>query len=63
MRLSNSLKFKNSFSKSLKVILEPWAEEYCIEPGEFKIMTGSSSDDNDLQSIILEVEKRIEVDD
>jgi beta-glucosidase len=37
--------------------------EYCIEPGEFKIMTGSSSDDNDLQSIILEVEKRIEVDD
>jgi hypothetical protein len=26
-------------------------------------MTGSSSDDNDLQSIILEVEKRIEVDD
>ena len=37
--------------------------EYCVEPGEFKIMTGSSSDDNDLQSIILEVEKRIEVDD
>jgi beta-glucosidase len=37
--------------------------EYCIEPGEFKIMTGSSSDDNDLQSIILEVEKRIQVDD
>ena len=37
--------------------------EYCVEPGEFKIMTGSSSDDNDLQSIILEVDKRIEVDD
>ena len=37
--------------------------KYCVEPGEFKIMTGSSSDDNDLQSIILEVEKRIEVDD
>ena len=37
--------------------------EYCVEPGEFKIMTGSSSDDDDLQSIILEVEKRIEVDD
>jgi hypothetical protein len=37
--------------------------EYCVEPGEFKIMTGSSSDDNDLQSIILEVEKRIQVDD
>jgi beta-glucosidase len=37
--------------------------EYCVEPGQFKIMTGSSSDDNDLQSIILEVEKRIEVDD
>lgn len=37
--------------------------KYCVEPGEFKIMTGSSSDDNDLQSIILDVEKRIEVDD
>ena len=37
--------------------------EYCVEPGEFKIMIGCSSDDNDLQSIILEVEKRIEVDD
>ena len=37
--------------------------EYCVEPGEFKIMTGSSSDDDDLQSIVLEVEKRIEVDD
>tara|TARA_B100001059_G_scaffold70760_1_gene67856 strand:+ start:96 stop:2456 length:2361 start_codon:yes stop_codon:yes gene_type:complete len=34
---------------------------YCVEPGEFLIMTGGSSDDKNLQSTILKVKKRIKV--
>jgi beta-glucosidase len=34
---------------------------YCVEPGEFLIMTGSSSKDKDLKSTILEVNNRIEL--
>lgn len=33
--------------------------EYCVESGEFTIMTGASSDSNALQSTILEVTERI----
>ena len=34
---------------------------YCVEPGEFMIMTGSSSNDKDLKSTTLEVNNRIEL--
>jgi len=34
---------------------------YCIEPGEFTIMTGSSSNDKDLKLTTLEVTNRIEL--
>jgi hypothetical protein len=34
---------------------------YCVEPGEFLIMTGSSSKDKDLKLTILEVNNRIEL--
>ena len=34
---------------------------YCVEPGEFIIMTGSSSNDRDLKLTILEVTNRIEL--
>ncbi len=34
---------------------------YCVEPGEFMIMTGSSSNDKDLKSTTLEVTNRIEL--
>lgn len=33
--------------------------KYCVEPGEFSIMTGSSSDIKDLKTTILKVENRI----
>jgi beta-glucosidase len=32
---------------------------YCVEPGEFTIMTGSSSDDDALQKITIEVKEQI----
>ena len=35
---------------------------YCVEPGEFSIMTGSSSADKDLKFTTLTVNKRIDVD-
>ena len=35
---------------------------YCVEPGEFSIMTGSSSADKDLKLTTLTVNKRIDVD-
>ena len=34
---------------------------YCVEPGEFTIMTGSSSNDKDLKLTTLEVTNRIEL--
>ena len=34
---------------------------YCVEPGEFTIMTGSSSNDEDLKLTTLEVTNRIEL--
>ena len=34
---------------------------YCVEPGEFMIMTGASSNDKDLKSTTLEVNNRIEL--
>ncbi|MDG1037322.1 MAG: fibronectin type III-like domain-contianing protein, partial [Polaribacter sp.] len=34
---------------------------YCVEPGEFLIMTGSSSKDKDLKLTTLEVNNRIEL--
>ncbi|MGK0255276.1 MAG: beta-glucosidase [Mariniflexile sp.] len=34
---------------------------YCVEPGEFIIMTGSSSNDKDLKLTTLEVNNRIEL--
>ena len=34
---------------------------YCVEPGEFIIMTGSSSNDRDLKLTTLEVTNRIEL--
>ena len=34
---------------------------YCVEPGAFIIMTGSSSNDKDLKSTTLEVNNRIEL--
>ena len=36
--------------------------DYCVEPGEFSIMTGSSSADKDLKLTTLTVNKRIDVD-
>ena len=36
--------------------------DYCVEPGEFSIMTGSSSADKDLKLTTLTVNKRINVD-
>ena len=33
---------------------------YCVEPGEFIIMTGSSSANKDLQTTILTVKNRID---
>ena len=34
---------------------------YCVEPGEFIIMTGSSSNNKDLKLTTLEVKNRIEL--
>ena len=34
---------------------------YCVEPGEFIIMTGSSSNDKDLKLTTLKVNNRIEL--
>jgi hypothetical protein len=34
---------------------------YCVEPGAFIIMTGSSSNDKDLKLTTLEVNNRIEL--
>jgi beta-glucosidase len=35
---------------------------YCVEPGDFSIMVGSSSDNKDLKLTTLTVNKRINVD-
>ncbi len=44
MNSPNILKFKNSFSRELKVILEPWAEEYSVKPGStLEIVPNSES--------------------
>ena len=37
--------------------------KYCVEPGDFTIMVGSSSDDRDLKSTKLTVKNRIDVND
>lgn len=34
---------------------------YCVEPGKFTIMTGSSSNSNDLKKVILTINNRIEL--
>jgi hypothetical protein len=34
---------------------------YCVEPGDFSIMVGSSSDKKDLKTTILTVNKRMDV--
>ncbi|MGX1930955.1 glycoside hydrolase family 3 N-terminal domain-containing protein [Flagellimonas sp. 2504JD4-2] len=37
--------------------------KYVVEPGDFTIMVGSSSSDNDLKSVSLKVEKKINLED
>lgn len=43
------LKFKNSFSKDLKVILEPWAEEYSIRPGSVLEIVPNSESNQEIE--------------
>jgi beta-glucosidase len=36
---------------------------YCVEPGDFSLMVGSSSADIDLKSVNLNVNNRIKIED
>ena len=54
MKFERNLRFTNSKPCSLNLIIEPWAEEYCISKGQVFEVHGVSDQDGDMELEISE---------